>query len=283
MRRIRQAGKEAGLRRFWSYLGQGGVLAACLFFLLSCGSARLNSSSPQGPTWVARSGDRLITVKEFQAYLEQQCQRNPHLQLTPARKRELLEKYWEKKLLVAEVDRLGLNQEPEALRELQEMKEQILVKHLISRKAAEFDKQIKVSDEEIRSFYGDMRREIRFRYLPVSDPGQASEILARWKDEKPPVEMVDSGMVKLASLGEAWKQQLRGLARQKPQLLKVGSDLILVQVLEDREAPALPLDQVKEEISKELMDHKKKDLLQKWVSSLKGNGPMEINDAYDWR
>jgi hypothetical protein len=70
-------------------------------------------------------------------------------------------------------------------------------------------------------------------------------------------------MVTWASLGEAWKQQLRGLARQKPQLVKVGPDLILVQVLEDREAPALPLDQVKEEIIKELMDHKKKDLLQK--------------------
>ena len=44
------------------------------------------------------------------ALLEQQTRRNPRLQITPAMKRELLERYLEKKLLLAEAGRRRLGE-----------------------------------------------------------------------------------------------------------------------------------------------------------------------------
>ena len=103
--------------------------------------------------------------QEFQAYLEQQTRRNPRLHLTPAMKRVLLEKCLEKKLLLAEADRLGLAQKPELMRDLQEMREQILMRYLVAYKEEELASQIKIAEDEILNYYQDMRQVRQFHYI----------------------------------------------------------------------------------------------------------------------
>ena len=112
--------------------------------LLACGSSPGDAPAPAGPAWLARIGNQTVDAQEFQAYLEQQTRRNPRLQITPAMKRELLEKYLEKKLLLAEASRQRLGDQPEIIKELEEMKEQVLIKHLFSLKEKELAGQIKI-------------------------------------------------------------------------------------------------------------------------------------------
>jgi hypothetical protein len=250
---------------------------------LSCGSSPADAPAPTGRTWLARIGNQSVDAQEFQAYLEQQTRRNPCLQITPAIKRDLLEKCLEKKLLLAEADCQGLDRDPEVIKELKEMKEQVLIKHLFAHKEKELTEQTKIDDEVIQKYYKDMGQVLQFRYVSVADPSQAKAILDDWTQKGPPTELVDSGEVSLATLNENWKRQIINLPLHKPQTAKINSQWFVVEVVKKREEAVLPLNQVREHIVWELTDRNERELLQNWVDSLKGQNRLEINAAHNWR
>lgn len=259
------------------------LLIALTALPLSCGSSPGDDPAPAGPTWLARIGNQAVDAQEFQAYLEQQTRRNPRLQITPAMKRELLEKCLEKKLLLAEASRQRLGDQPEIIKELEEMKEQILIKHLFSLKEKELAGQIKIDEDDIRNYYGDMGQMLQFQYVSAADADQAKVVVDNWVEKAPPFETVDSGEVSLAALNESWKKQILKLPLKKPQVVKIDLHWFVVEVVNKREDAVLPLEKVRDQIVRELTDRKEKERLQDWVNSLKGQNRLEINAAYNWR
>jgi hypothetical protein len=253
------------------------LLLGALAGIFSCGS-----SASESPEWVARFGDRVITAQELQVYLEQQSQRNPRLKLTPAQKQDLLQKYLERELLLSQAEKLGLDNDTAYKRELEEARRQILIRNLLSRQAAALEKEVKVTPEEIKSHYAGMGQEMRFRFLGALSAEHAEELLGRWRQGQVPEGLMDSGMVKLATLDDQWKKLLE-LPLKEPQIIKVGGNLILVQVLERGECRTLPFDAVQDQIVQELKERKQKELLSKWVEELKQQARVEVNPAYDWR
>ena len=253
------------------------LLLGALGWVFACGSP-----APEPTEWVARYGDQFITAQEFQAYLAQQSLRNPRLKLTPAQKQELLEKYLERKLLLAQAEKLGLDNDPACQRELEEARQQILIRHIIARQAAELENQVKVTPEEIRSYYESLGQEIHFRYVGAASPEQADELLSRWTKGQKPKGLLDSGPVKLATLDDQWRK-LQEFPLQQPLLIKIGSNLVLVQVLKKGECLPLPFDAAKGQIIQELKERKQKELLSRWVEQLKKQARAEVNRSYDWR
>jgi hypothetical protein len=267
---------------------RGNLLPWVLFYgltvwSLACGPAPSEAPAPPGPTWLARCGNQVVEAQEFQTYLEQQTHRNPRLHITPAMKRDLLEKYLEKKLLLVEANRQGVGDKPEVIKELAEMKEQILLKHLLARQQEELAKSIKVDDKELQQYYKDMTHVVHFRYAPAAGPDQAKIILNNWTKKSLAAEIFDSGEVSLATLNETWKRQILRLPVKHPQIINIDLQWFVVEVVNKREEAVLPLDQVMEQIIRDLTDRKEKEILQNWVNSLKGQNRLEINEAYNWR
>jgi hypothetical protein len=268
----------SGIRPF----GRGGRIGVILLGLvlasLSCGSPDSSSSaSPPAPKGGHSGAGPRFSAPEFEAYLAEQCRRNPQLRLSPQLRQGLQAKFLERKLLVAEAEARGLPQDPEVRREWGEAREQILIKNLLTRKAAELGGEIKITEAEIRRFYEEMGREIHFRYWVAPDARQAREALARWREGQAPAGLEDSGILKWAALEEGWTQRLWGLPLKEPQLLEVGSEYILVEVLNRRNAPTPPLEEVKGEILRELTQRRNQALLQTWINGLKekARGEME--------
>ncbi len=257
------------------------LVAGMIFCLASCGSPPPNSSQAEGG-WLARTGERVVTVQEFQNYFDLQCRRNPKLPKTPAQKKKLLESYLEKEVLLQEASRLDLDQDPEVRTELQEARQQILLKHLFDHQAIEFEKQIAIGADEIKRYYEELCQEIRFRYFPVDDPTKASDIIAKWNNSEIPPEALDSGMVRLASLSEEWKEQIGQLAVMKPKLVTIGSEWFVILLVSQGEAPEKPLHEYRDRIVKELRDRKKQEMMQNWIAGLKTKKPIEINQTYPW-
>jgi hypothetical protein len=254
-----------------------------LTLVLGCGSGPGSDPAPAKPTWLARIGNHAVDTLEFQAYLEQQTLRNPRLQITPAMKRELLEKYLEKKLLLAEASRQRLGDQPEIIKELAEIKEQILIKHLFSLKEKELAGQIKIDEGEIRNYYGDLGQRLQFRYVSVDDPDRAKVVEDQWVQKDSPSEAVDSGEVSLAALNPSWKKQILALPIKRPQAVKIDEHWFVIEVVNKREEAVLPLEKVRDQIVQELTNRKEKEGLQNWVDSLKGQNKLEINAAHNWR
>ncbi|MCL4501563.1 MAG: SurA N-terminal domain-containing protein [Deltaproteobacteria bacterium] len=274
--------KKDALHCLVSLLGLVLLVGGIIFGLAFCGSPPANSSQAD-EAWLARMGDRVVTVREFQNYLEQQCRRNPKLPTTPAQKRKLLETYLEKEMLLQEAARLELNRDPQVQEELKEARQQILLKHLFDRQAREIEKHLAVGEDEINGYYQDLGQEIRFRYLPVEDPAKAAKIIASWNDNKVPPEALDSGVVRLSSLCEEWKKQIGELTMMKPTVVKLGSEWFVIQVVSRAKASEKPLNECRERIVKELSDRKKQEMMQNWITGLKTKNAMEINPGYSWR
>jgi hypothetical protein len=264
------------------------ALLGCIFvggiaiFSISCGPSPGNAPGQEGKTWVARYGNHAVDAQEFQAYLDQQTRRNPRLQMAPATKRALLEKFLERKLLLAEAERQRLDFEPDVMKHLQEMKEQVLVEHLFSHKEKELAGQIRIGEEEIRSYHKTMGQAVQFQYLSLADADQAKVVMEGWTEKGAPANLIDSGKVSFATLNETWKKEILELPLQKPQIVKIGAQWVVVKVINRREEAGLPLEQVREQIVRELTDRKGKEMLQNWVNSLKGQNRLEINEAYNW-
>lgn len=262
----------------WKSLG-------CAFFLalavavLGVNGCESNSKSTQSQAWVARCGQVTISAQEFQAFLQQQTRRNQGLQLSPRLKRKLLERLVEKKLLLQEAEKLKLDQDPKFVQDLQEMRDQALMKRLFAKKAAELEKQATVTDDEVRRYYEELGEGVRFRYLPVTKPAQVQKLIREWSAGRCEG-AVDSGMVNEASLREHWKICLQGLPTKKPELVSLEGKPFLVELLERKELTPPPLGQVRKEISRKLLARKKAALMQAWVNSLKEKNPIKINEAY---
>jgi hypothetical protein len=252
---------------------------ALLFSMLIVASCGADSPSKKAPTWVVRCGSVSISPGEFQAFLQQQTRRNLNLQLTPERERELLERLVEKRLLLLEAEKLKLDQDPEFIQDLREMREQALMKRLLTKKGAELEKQATVTDEEIKRIYEQMGQEVRFRYLPVTEPQQAPKLLQEWSAGKCEG-AVESGLVNQVRLADSWKKCLQGLQVKKPALVTMEGQPFLVELLARKEVPPPPLEKVRGEIAGELLERKKAALMQTWIRSLKGKNFLELNEDY---
>jgi hypothetical protein len=176
-----------------------------------------------------------------------------------------------------------LGDQPEIIKELEEMKEQVLINHLFSLKAKELAGQIKIDEEDIRNYYRDMGQMLQFRYVSADDPDQAKVVAEQWVQKGSPSDAVDSGEMSLAALNESWKKQILAMALKKPQVVKIDSHWLVVEVVNKREAAVLPLEKVRDQIVRELTDRNEKEALQNWVDSLKGQNQLEINAAHNWR
>ena len=269
--------KSSRSRRRRVLLGVG--ILGLTALLLACGSSPGEDSAATGPAWLARIGSQTVEAPEFQAFLEQQSRRNPRLQITSAVKRDLLEKYLEKKLLLAEAKRRRLGEQPEIVKELAELQEQVLIKHLFSLKEKELAGHIKIDEKDIQNYYRDMSQRLQFLYLPVDDPDRAKVVAAQWAQKGASPEAVDSGEVSLAALNDSWKKQILALPLKKPQVVTIDSHRLVIELVNRREETGLPLEKVRDQIVRELTDRKEKESLQNWVNSLKGDHRLEINAA----
>jgi len=270
----------------WGRRRQGLTWLCCFGFtalLLACGSSPGDNPAQAGPDWLARIGNQTVDAQEFQAYLDQQICRNPRLHMTPALKRELLEKYLEKKLLLAEASRQRLGDQPEVRQELKEMQEQVMIKHLFSIKEKELAGKIKIDEDAISNYYKDMGRMVQFRYVSVDDPDQGRAVKDQWGQKVSLSEAVDSGEVRLASLQESWRKHILELLLKKPQVVKIDSHWFVIELVKQREETVVPSEQVRAQIVQELTDRKEKEGLQNWVNSLKGQNRLEVNPAHTWR
>lgn len=115
------------------------------------GSGKTSTKTPenQGQA-VAKVGDEVITLDEFEAQINQQ---NPLVRSrykSPDHKRKLLESLVEREAMVQEARRLGLDKDPDVVQGLKK----ILARHLVN---VEFNqkrvKEISITDEEIERYY----------------------------------------------------------------------------------------------------------------------------------
>lgn len=99
-------------------------------------------------------GEQRITKEEF----EEALNASTFMPVDNQFRKEFLDKFSARKLILYEAERTSLHKDPEFLTEVQQFWEQALLNLALSRKIREFALDTRVSDQEIRRYYNTNKR-----------------------------------------------------------------------------------------------------------------------------
>lgn len=117
------------------------IMSSFMFLVIGCGK-------PRKPAVVI---DNLrIYPDEFEAEFRESAY---GYQDTEVSRRRFLEVFVERKAMLAEAIRLGLDKDPQFLENIQDFWEQSLLKLLLDRKTKELSTELRISEEEIKDYY----------------------------------------------------------------------------------------------------------------------------------
>ena len=154
------------------------ILCCVLFLLLAC------SKKDEGKVVATMDGDN-ITLQEFNQELDRIPANMKVLVLTQSGKRQFLDRYIVKRLLLKEAKKENIEKEKEFEDRLAEIREQLLIESLFKKKVTT---NINLSDEELKKYYEANQEkfkkgpEVDTRQILVKTEKEATEI--RGKVEK---------------------------------------------------------------------------------------------------
>lgn len=117
-----------------------------ILFLIATGCSRRENAA-------IAIGEITVTSSEF----EEAFQSSRFAHQRQAGRRLFLDTLVSKKLILKEAEEMGLDKDPEFLKDIQAFWEQGLLKLVLSQKSKEFSTMIKVSDVEIKEYYRDRK------------------------------------------------------------------------------------------------------------------------------
>ena len=110
------------------------------------------AKKPLSENPVIRVNDCSIGMKEFKVLLTEQIGEED----TPAMRKAFLDNFLNRKVLLLEAQRQGLDQEEDFLKSIESFWEQSLLKAVIDRKIKEISVNVDVSEDEIKAHYYDI-------------------------------------------------------------------------------------------------------------------------------
>ncbi|OQX81415.1 MAG: hypothetical protein B6D56_02455 [Candidatus Omnitrophica bacterium 4484_70.1] len=131
------------------------ILMLVIFSLWGCGQKGKKKAA-------IKIGKIEVTAQEF----EEAFNLSSFAQENSSAKKEFLDTFISRKLILKEAEREGLDKDPEFLRDVQLFWEQSLLKLMLSRKMKSLSTHIKVGEDEIRRYYS-MHKDKEFSHKPL--------------------------------------------------------------------------------------------------------------------
>jgi len=124
------------------------LIILALFLLAALGCAKRENE-------VIRIGGIGFTLEEFMTAFKS----SPSASAGEAGRREFLDSFITRKLMLKEAEQMGLNEDPKFLQGVQLFWEQSLLKLVLTKKSYDLSKVIKVEDKEIQDFYNNLKEQ----------------------------------------------------------------------------------------------------------------------------
>lgn len=211
----------------------------------------------------------------------------------PGGMKDLLEQFIRQVLLLQEARKAGLESDPEVVRQIEEIKKQILIREIIKREIID---KVQVSEEEIQKEYNTNPtqytepEQVKARHIMVSSREKAEAILAelqagrpfeevaREKSESPDALSGGSmGYIKRGDLDPDLEKVLFELAPGNYSEIIEINDGFHIFLVEEHIKPRLKeLSEVREEIIARLTPQKQQEAFEKWIENLKSRAEIAI-------
>ncbi len=242
---------------------------------------------------VAKIGDRVITLEEFNKRIERLPKH--YRKIVSKQKRDFLNEIIKEELLYMEAMKMGVDKDPEVRELIAEARKKIIASRLIKNRVED---KIAVDEEAVRRYYDEHSEEFmlperwRASHILVDTLEEAQNIREKLQQgasfEKLAMNLsLDASANREGDIGYFSKGQLVPEFEEAAFALEVGeiSDIVKTQFgyhiikLTDKKSPEVQeFSTIKELIKKELEREEKKHLLEKLMQELENSYEITINE-----
>lgn len=270
------------------------IVLAALALAIGCGKGK-----PEGGKGdvLARINGKPITVEDFK---KEQEKLPPYIQgslATPEGKKQFLDNLVTKELILAKAEKAGMEKDPAVTAKLEEIKKTLMIEALLKK---EIEGKAAFSDKDAEAYYNSHKDEfkdgeqVKVAHIMTKTQKEAEEVLGKLKKESFEKLAQKYSIAPTASKGGEIGSLSRGTvvpefeqaafslkkAGDISPVVSAGSGFHIIKLLEDRkESEVQPFDKVKEKIIAAQTKKKQKDLFEGFVSSLKKEAKVEINES----
>jgi peptidyl-prolyl cis-trans isomerase C len=265
------------------------VLGLMLIVILAC-------AKKEETKVVARIGDKIITLEEFEKEVESLPDFYKPLLLEPKAKREFLEKLIDREILLLEARKAGVYEREDVRRKIEECEKGVILDAFLSQILREKDE---VTEEEAKRYYDEHKEEffmnesIRVRHIVVKTLEEAKEIKKRLEQGEDFVELAkrysispsgkwggDLGYIQRGQVGKEFEKAAFSLKRpgEISDIVKTTFGYHIIR-LEDRKPPRqLSFEEVRDKIIQKLKEQKKQKALEDYLKKVKKQYKIVINE-----
>ncbi|MFH1996530.1 MAG: hypothetical protein ABIJ27_05980 [Candidatus Omnitrophota bacterium] len=249
-----------------------GALCVALisFSIFGCGK-----SADKGKVLAVVNGEPLY-VDELNRTLAINVRRDPLSSVTPQTLKTYVDLLIDKKLLIQQARKNDLDQADRFVNTIKTFWEQTLIRELITAKDKEFDTSVTVHEEEIRDYYGKLSRQITCRIAKNVDRTELEALAEQdpntvpWDNTVGPITLRDALSPVIATAFD--------IPKGESVIIRGNDAFYLIYVQDSNKVPAEPLDKIKGEIKERVIQSRKKELFEAWLSSLRDNADVRVND-----
>ncbi len=266
------------------------VLLCLAFLLLGC------SKKEDGKVLVSLDGDN-ITLQEFNQELDKIPANMKMLVVTQSGKRQFLDRYIVKRLLLKEAKKENIEKEKDFEDRLAEIREQLLIESLLKKKIAT---NLNVTEDEIKNYYETNKEkfkkgpEIDTRQILVKTEKEAKEIRAKLEKGEDFGELAKRFSIDPSAKGTGGEVGYHSKGTLLPEyeeaafkLTKVGQisqpvksqlGYHIIQLQGTKPAAYTPYEEVKEFIRQRIGQERQNEVLEKYVTDLRAKAKITVNE-----
>lgn len=266
------------------------IAVACSLALVAC-----KPQSEKAGKVIAEVDGKAITVKDFNAELENVPPQYKAMAQSPQGKKELLDNMIVQQLVLEQAKKDGIDKSKEVADRIEDLKKKVIVQTYVKKK---IEQDLKVSDEEAKKFYEQNKdkfksgEQIHASHILVKSETAAQDILAQLKkgasfEELAAKNSVDASAAKGGDLGWFSKGSMVPEFEKVAFSLKEGevSNVVktaygyhIIKVTGKRPAGVRTFDEVKDQIKAYLLPAKQQEVLQSLRENLKKGAKISIKE-----
>jgi peptidyl-prolyl cis-trans isomerase C len=262
--------------------------------LFACKPASDVETKNDGKTLAEVNGTK-ITVKDFNAEVENLPPYIRPMAQTPEGKKELLESMVVRELVLEQAKKDGIDKSKEVVNRLEDLKKRVVVEAFVRKK---IEQDIKISDDEMKKFYDQNKdkfksgEQVKASHILVKSESSAQDILSQLKkgasfEELARKNSADASAAKGGDLGWFSKGTMVpefdkvafGLKDgELSNVVKTPYGFHIIKVTGKRAAGVRSFDEVKDQIKAAMMPAKQQEVLQQLKESLKKSAKISIKE-----
>lgn len=271
------------------------VAAASVVVMAGCGKAKKENAS--AGEVLAKVDGTVITMDQFKKEQEKLPEYVKASLETKEGKKQFLDNLVTRELILQKAEKAGMGKDEAVISKLEEIKKTLVIEALLKK---EIEGKAAFGEKEAEEYYASHKDEfkegekVKIAHIMVKTEKEANDILKRLEKKESFEKLAKKySLAATASKGgelgylergtvvpefEEAAFKLKNVGDLSP-VVAAGSGYHIIKLLERKDAEAQPFEKVKDKVITMQTKKKQKELFEAFVSSLKKEAKLEINDS----